>query len=151
MFCGYDLSVTDIMNEIWRNWINYAKCFLSVHSALLCRKYIFWKKSHWVGWICWIRWILIRLSHFQGPFMFRYSIAIRNDTFSQLLSNRHYIWLWFKLRQFCIIKCVFTENYFSAHVIWLNKLKNPRKFFLYLLFLWMTVTFIFTIVSINML
>ena len=136
---------SDVTESIMRNAFSRFILLFSVVSTF------FGKKSHWVGWICWIRWILIRLSHFQGPFMFRYSIAIRNDTFSQLLSNRHYIWLWFKLRQFCIIKCVFTENYFSAHVIWLNKLKNPRKFFLYLLFLWMTVTFIFTIVSINML
>lgn len=45
--------------------------------------------------------------------------------FSQLLGNRNYIWLWFKLRHFCIIKYTFTENYFSADGTWLNKLKNP--------------------------
>ena len=39
---------------------------------------------------------------------------------------------------------LFTENYFNAHVAWLNKLKNPWKFFLYFLFQFMTVIFIFT-------
>ena len=52
----------------------------------------------------------------RGSSMFRYSIAIRNDIFCQLLSNRHYIRLWFKFRHFRIIKYGLFKTT-SAHAL----------------------------------
>ena len=52
----------------------------------------------------------------KGSSMFRYSIAIRNDIFCQLLSNRHYIRLWFKFRHSRIIKYGLFKTT-SAHAL----------------------------------
>ena len=88
MFWGNGLSITilwmksDVTESMMRHLFSQ---FVLLFSAV---SNFFWKKFDWV------RWISKFLCHnfkCRGPSILRYSVAIRNDFFSQLLSNRYYL------------------------------------------------------------